>query len=308
MVRSVDHPVDRSFTRPSGRPPTALIVAAFAALYILWGSTYAAMHILMHNGFTPFFTAGMRMTTAGSLMCAWLVSRGHAAIGRRDIVALVGSAALLMIGGNALTMVASKLVPSGLIALLGATTPFWLAVGGFLLDGEQLSPIGIAGVVAGFSGVYILSSNLEGTASGWGIAASLFASFFWALGGLWGRRLPHLRATVVSAYQMLFGGLMLLVVGTLRGEPAQLAPTIAGWEAFAYLVVCGSLLGFNAFVFLLANVPAAKVATYAYVNPVIAVGLGWVLLGETITPRVAVGAAVILGGVVLVNAAKVKRS
>jgi len=284
-----------------------LILAAFAALYVLWGSTYAAMHILVRNGFTIFFSAGLRMVTAGAIMWLWLLARANTRIARRDLVPLIGSAMLLMIGGNALTMIASQSVPSGLIALLGATTPFWLAAGSFVLDGERLPASGIAGIVAGFTGVYILSSELAGAVSAWGIALSLLASFFWSLGGLWGRRLKHLQASAISTYQMLFGGIMLLAIGTARGEPAQLAPTAAGWVALAFLIICGSLLGFNAFTFLMSRVPAAKVATYAYVNPMIAVALGWLLFDETITMRTVLGAGVILGGVVLVNAAKVKR-
>ena len=127
---------------------TPLIVAAFFALYVLWGSTYLAMHILVNNGFPPFLTAGLRMAAAGGLMWVWLAARGHARVERRDWPHLLASGALLFVGGNALTMVASRLVPSGLLAMLGATTPFWLAAGGTLFNREKISLPGAAGIIA----------------------------------------------------------------------------------------------------------------------------------------------------------------
>lgn len=290
-----------------------LILISFLAVYILWGSTYLAMHVLMHNGFTPFLGAAFRMIIAGSVMYAIAHIARHAKPTRAEWKHLAISGVLYLLGGNGLTMVASQYLPSGVLALLSATTPFFLTAGAALLPPRELpSSIGWLGTLCGFCGVAVFVSSGPMRTEGdslLGIIAMLAAALFWASAALWSKRhLRHLPSSVTSAWQMLIGSGALLIVGLARQEQNTFAPTANAWPAFAFLIVCGSLIGYNAFVFLMKTVPAAKVATYSYVNPVVAMALGWWWLGEELNVRQLVGAAVILVGVVLVNAGTIKRA
>ncbi len=281
------------------------IIAAFVALYILWGSTYYAMHVAVAGGFPAFVGAGLRMAIAGGVMWAWIAFTAPASLRltRRDAIHLTGSGFLLFTVSNALTMFASTLAPTSLLALLGATVPFWLAVGGTVVFRERLTGLTLAGIACGFVGVAILVGRPTADPSA-GLIIGLVAPCFWALGGLWGRLLRHRPVAVVSTYQMLFGAVGLFVVASVRGEWALLAPTTSGIAGIVYLIVAGSWLGFNSFTYLLANVDAAKVGTYAYVNPLIAVIIGVFLGGESVGPRTFLGGAVIITAVALVNFAK----
>jgi drug/metabolite transporter (DMT)-like permease len=305
-----DGVTDASGTASRSPPPRALVVAAFAALYVIGGSTFLGQRYVMHGGFTAFTASGLRMLTAGTIMLVWLLARGVPLAPRRAWPDLAISGTFLFVGGNAMSMIASGAVDSGLVALLTATAPFWLTIGAAQLPGgERPSPAGVFGIVLGFVGLaVIISPSLRGGGSAAGIMAAAISPVAWAIGGLWARqRLPGLPAMTIASHQMLFGTVPLLAIGLLRGEWADLHPTTSGFIALGYLVVCGNLITYNSFVFLMAHVPAAKASTYAYVNPVIAVLLGWWLAGERISSRGLIGAAAILAGVVLVNLAQVYR-
>jgi len=295
---------------PSSPPSRARVLLAFAALYLIGGSTFLGMRYVMHGGFTAFLASGFRMLVAGSIMLAWLLARGGNLAPRRHWPDLAISGTFLFVGGNATSMIASETVDSGLIALLTATAPFWLTLGAAQLPGgERPSAAGLFGILLGFAGLtVIVGPNLSGGGSAVGIVAAAISPVSWAIGGLWARyRLAGLPAMTIASHQMLLGTVPLLAIGLARGEWADLAPEQSAYLALAYLVICGNLISYNSFVFLMAHVPAARASTYAYVNPVIAVFLGWWLADEHISPRGLVGAAAILAGVVLVNLAQVHR-
>ncbi len=291
-------------------PSRALILLAFAALYLIGGSTFLGQRYVMHGGFTAFFGSGFRMLIAGTVMLVWLLARGGALAPRRCWLDLAISGTFLFVGGNAMSMIAAETVNSGLIALLTATAPFWLTLGAAQLPGgERPSAAGLFGILLGFVGLaVIVGPSLSGGGSTSGIVAAAISPVSWAIGGLWARyRLRDLPAMTIASHQMLLGTVPLLAIGLARGEWAALSPEPSALIALAYLVVCGNLISYNSFVFLMAHVPAAKASTYAYVNPVIAVFLGWWIADEHISPRGLVGAAAILAGVVLVNLAQVYR-
>lgn len=296
--------------RSPGAPSPALILLAFAALYIIGGSTFLGMRYVMQGGFTAFLASGIRMFVAGSLMLAWLLARGGRLAPRSAWPDLAISGTFLFVGGNATSMIAAETVDSGLIALLTATAPFWLTLGAAQLPrGERPSAAGVIGILLGFTGLaVIIGPNLGGGGSTGGILAAAISPVSWAIGGLWARhRLPALPSMTIASHQMLFGTIPLIAIGLARGEVADLSPVPTAYLALGYLIVCGNLISYNSFVFLMAHVPAAKASTYAYVNPVVAVFLGWWIADEHISTRGLVGAAAILTGVLLVNLAQMNR-
>lgn len=288
--------------------PRALVIAAFAAVYVLWGSTYLAIRFAVQT-LPPFLFAGARFTFAGAVLAAFALARGAERPTRANwkAAAIVGT--LLFPLGNGIVVWAETRVDSGMAALLVATEPFWVVLLLWMRSGVRPRPLVIAGIVAGFAGLFILvgRSPVPGAGADAFAAAMLVgASFSWAAGSLYARTAPLPRAPLLSAgMQMIAGGLGLLVMGSVGGELADLnlaAVSTQSWIGVVYLVIFGSFVGFSAYSWLLTVVPPARVATYAYVNPVIAVVLGWAIAGEAITWRLAVAAAVIIGAVALIIA------
>jgi drug/metabolite transporter (DMT)-like permease len=279
------------------------IYLAFLALYVFWGSTYLGIHYLLVGGFTPFLGAGIRMGIAGGLLLAYVRLRGLPGPSLREMRELAVAGGFLFVGGNGLVMLAQQSLPSGLAATLIATTPFWMTgLERFVPGSARPSVVATAGIAIGFAGVAVLLGPRLSGGSNLAIVCILLAPILWSIGGLWAKhRLRGVPPLTVTAYEMLFAAMMLGAVGWVRGEAPDLAPTATGYLALAYLVVFGSLFGFSAFVYLMAKVPSAKVATYSYVNPVIAVFLGWAIASETLTVRSLLGTAVIVIGVSLVN-------
>ena len=295
----------------AGPSPTRVQVAlAFAALYLVGGSTFLGQRVVMHGGFTAFLASGVRMLIAGGLLLGWSAARGGRIAPRSAWLDLAISGSLLFVGGNALSMIASETVDSGLVALLTATCPFWLTLGAARLPGGD-RPSGLAafGIALGFAGLAIIVvPTLQGGGSATAILAAAISPIAWAAGGLWARhRLSALPPMTIASHQMLFGAIPLLAIGLGRGELARVAPTGDAVLALGYLIVFGNLIAYRAFVFLMRHVAAAKVSTYAYVNPIVAVWLGAWLAGERIPTRSLVGAAAILAGVVLAHLAQVTR-
>lgn len=292
-------------------PPHRMRIAlAFAALYVIGGSTFLGQRVVVHGGFTPFLGAGLRMAIAGCLLLGWSRLRGVTLAPRRTWLDLAISGTFLFVGGNALSMIASQTVASGLVALLAATCPFWLTLGASRLPGgERPTATAILGMALGFAGlVVVVAPGIAGGGGGPAILAAAVSPVAWAIGALWARyRLAGLSTAVIASHQMVFGTLPLIAIGLARGEWAQLDPRPDGIAALGFLVVCGNLITYSSFVFLLARVAAAKVSTYAYVNPVVAVILGRVLADEHIALRGLIGAAAIIAGVVLVNLAQIRR-
>jgi drug/metabolite transporter (DMT)-like permease len=277
---------------------------ALWTVYIVWGSTYLAIRVVVET-MPPLLSGGIRFMVAGAIAYVFLRWRRGAASVRvtgKEVgaSALVGTA--LLLGGNGLVSIGEQEVPSGLAALIIASVPLWVIVWRFAFR-DRISRGTLIGVIAGFIGVGVLMLPGErpGDASLAGMLVIVAAALFWASGSFFSKKLPLPKDPFTSTtMQMLTGGLITGVAGGLSGEFSDL--NIAGfsrgsWIALIYLVFVGSLVAFTAYTWLLQNAPISKVATYAYVNPVIAIFLGWAFLSEEITATVAVGASIIVASV-----------
>ncbi|WKD32807.1 EamA family transporter [Streptomyces xanthophaeus] len=304
---STSTPVDGKASGPAtatarGRIPGA-VWAALAVVYVVWGSTYLGIRIVVAT-MPPFLSAGARFITAGLLLSAVVAWRyGPAAL--RATRAQLGSAALvgllLILGGNGLVVLAETSVPSGLAALLVAAVPMWVVVLR-TSTGDRPPSRTLAGVLVGLAGLAVLTSpGLSGEVRLSGVLLVVAASVLWSLGSFSAPRLKlPANPFTGSAYQMFAGGVAAVVVGLLRGEHRGLDPaafSTASWLALGYLTVVGSLVGFTAYVWLLQAAPLSLVSTYAYVNPVVAVALGTLILDEALTWPILVGGAIVVAAV-----------
>lgn len=287
--------------------PSWLVWLALWTVYIVWGSTYLAIRVTVET-LPPLLTAGVRFLVAGTIVMAVLaLRRGRAGI-RITLPQLVSSSlvgGLLLLGGNGLVVLAERDVPSSLAALVIASVPLWVVLFR-AVTGDRVSWVTLVGVAVGFVGVAILvlpGDKPAGTTV-LGLVLLVAAAALWATGSFVSTRLPLPKDPFVSTgVQMLWGGVWLVVAGLGMGEASGIDVegfSMASILAFAYLVVFGSLAAFTAYVWLLQNAPISKVATYAYVNPVIALVLGWVILDERLTAPMLVGAAVIVASVAFI--------
>jgi drug/metabolite transporter (DMT)-like permease len=292
-----------------GRPSTARLVAAFAALYLIWGSTYIAILFAIET-LPPLIMAGVRFLVAGAVLYAFARLRGTPAPARRQWgpAAVVGG--LLLLCGNGAVVLAELTVPSGIVALLVALVPAWMVAFEWARP-RGVRPTGrtLAGLVVGFAGIVILVGPAELAGQErvhlLGAVTVLLGSIAWAGGSIYARGadLPR-SALLTTAMQMLVGGALLALAGLARGEAAGVdvaAFSLRSVLALAYLVVFGSLIGYTAYIWLLQVSTPARVSTYAYVNPLVAVFLGWALAGEPVGPRVLLAAAVIVGAVAVIT-------
>ncbi|MFD8893415.1 EamA family transporter [Streptomyces sp. NPDC059566] len=275
--------------------------AALAVVYVVWGSTYLGIRIVVET-MPPLLSAGARFITAGLLLAVVVAWRyGPAAL--RATRAQLGSAVLvglmLVLGGNGLVALAETSVPSGLAALLVAAVPMWVVVLR-ASTGDRPPRSTLGGVLVGLAGLAVLTGpGFSGSVRLSGVLLVLAASVLWSLGSFSSARLPlPANPFTGSAYQMVAGGTADVIVGLLRGEHRGLDPgafSTASWLALGYLALIGSLVGFTAYVWLLRAAPLSLVSTYAYVNPVVAVALGALILDEALTWPILVG-----GGIVVV--------
>lgn len=291
-----------------------ILIAAFFSVYVFWGSTYLAIKYAIET-LPPFLMAGARFAFAGSVLFLWArLSKDYE---RPKLVHwrtsfIVGT--LLLLGGNGLVVFAQHYIPSSLAALLIATEPLWIVILSWVWLGHGRPNWRVMlGLLLGFVGVWLLISGrapvgAEGRQASQliGVAAVLFASVSWATGSIYGLRGAAPKSSILSAgMQMLAGSISLLLVGIIRGELSTFDPSAVSSNSLfgvAYLVVFGSLLGYTAYSWLLKNARPSMVATYAYVNPVIAVLLGWLIAGESMTGQMLAGAGIIVGSVVLITA------
>jgi drug/metabolite transporter (DMT)-like permease len=289
-------------------PRRVTIFWAFAAIYVVWGSTYLAIRVVV-EAFPPFLAAGCRFLTAGALLYGWARWRGVAAPARRLWMPAFLLGALFFLFGNGGISWAETRIPSGLTALLAATSPLFTAIFESGHQGWRRPPLrAVVGILAGLGGVALLVAPGEIIGGGHvdlaGAAAITVAALAWAGGSVLSHAVPlHSSPVLSTAMKMLGGGVLLTAAGLLLGEGARISPdifTIPAILAWLYLLVFGSLIGFSAFTYLLRVTTPSKVATSAYVNPLVAVTLGWALLGESVTPRTLVAAAIIIGGVMLI--------
>lgn len=286
------------------------IWAALATIYIVWGSTFLAIAVAVRD-LPPFLSMALRHLVAGALLFAWVWYRrgGHLQLGRREWgAAFIFGGALFLVGHGGLAW-AQQDVPSGVAALLVGTIPLWFAILARVAFGERLGRRALVGLVLGFAGLVLLvdPSGEEG-AKPIGVLVIAFSAFAWAAGSLWSRRLPLPQDTLLAAAMgMLAGGALLAVVSGLGGELDDARFTADALTAIGYMVVVGSLIGFSAYVWLLKVAPASTVSTYAYVNPVIAVILGWAFNDEVITGRTLLAGAAIVVGVALMVSRRVEK-
>jgi drug/metabolite transporter (DMT)-like permease len=298
-------------TTPARRPPsTVAVVVALATVYVLWGSTYLGIAVMIET-MPPLLAAGARYGSAGLIILGVLVAHARlrpGAILERPSAAQWRTAAivgtLLLLGGNGGVVLGELFIPTGVAAVLVATVPIWLAVFDAAITRQRPSGLVIGGLVAGIAGVVVLLVPVEGFGdlNPLGIGLVLGGAIAWAIGSLYSRYAPLPRsALLATGMQMFIGGLALSIGGVLLGEIGRTdiaAFSMRSVVAFAYLVVFGSIVAFTAYTWLLANVPVSTVGTYAYVNPVVAVALGAVFYAEPITPRTLLAAALIIGAVV----------
>jgi drug/metabolite transporter (DMT)-like permease len=297
----------------TGERGSARVWAALWAVYILWGSTYLAIRVAVHPShgapIPPMVLAGARFTFAGVLMLAATLRR-PASDGRPDplgtrqwmAAAVIGLA--LPFGGNGLVSVAEKRIPSGVAAVVVATVPIWAAVFAAAIGRERATRYHVAGLALGFAGVAALViGSGSGRASPVGIGIVVIAATSWAAGSVWSQNAPTVRRPLVmTGMEMLCGGVACLVTAAASGEFTALhlgSIDYRAWLAFGYLIVAGSMVAYSAYVWLLQTAPLSLVTTYAYVNPVVAVALGAVLLGEPFTIRSAAATVAVVAGVVL---------
>ncbi len=283
-----------------------MVWLALGIVYVVWGSTYLAIAYVVDT--LPVFTsAGVRFAVAGAILALWIAARDRAAlrVDRRQLGGAVLVGTLLLAGGNGLVSLGERTVASGLAALVIASVPLWIVLLR-LAVGERVRRDVVIGVVAGIVGVAILvvPDGVNGTTDPFGLAALVCATLLWAIGTFLSPRLSMPRSALAStALQMLGGGAVLVVIGLALGEAGTVDPTrfaTSSLVAWSYLVVVGSLVAFSAYTWLLQNAPVSLVATYAYVNPVVAVFLGTLFRSEPITPTMLVGAALILAAVAFI--------
>ncbi len=284
-----------------------MLWAALATIYVVWGSTYLAIRIMVET-MPPLLGAGARFAVAGAVflaILAWRGGRSRVRISRAQALgaALVGN--LLCFGGNGLVTVAEQEVPSGLTALIIGSVPLWVVLLR-LGEGDRPARGTLAGVIVGLVGLalLVLPGDRPDGAPLWGVLLIVLAAVLWASGSFYSKRITLPADPWIStAWQMLIAGATMLAAGVIAGEASGLEPSKFSTDsllAFAYLITFGAMLAYTAYTWLLSNAPISTVTTYAYVNPVIALALGAAILSEELTLVVLLGAAAIVAAVATV--------
>jgi drug/metabolite transporter (DMT)-like permease len=289
------------------------VIVAFGLVYVFWGSTYLGIGIAVEH-IPPALMCATRFTIAGVAMLAWCALSGRRvrhSLRELSHMAVVGI--LLLMGGNLTLSYAELVVPTGLAALLIAVTPLWfLVLDSLLLGDHHISQRGKIGLAVGIAGIVVLiwpeltTPGSIGRRELWWSLGLLVGSFTWALGSVLSKKWPSPDPFSATAWQVTFAGLGNFVFAILFERLSDVTWTARGVGAIFYLIVCGSWIGYTAYIWLLQHVPTSKVATYAYVNPVVAVFLGWLVLHERIDHFIVLGTAIVVASVVLVTSAKIK--
>lgn len=287
---------------------SSLLLASFAAVYFLWGATFFAIRIGVES-FPPLVLAGLRHLSVGLVFYPIFRHISGEKPTLRQWRTTIVTGVLLLLCGNGTVSWAEKVIPSGIAALLVATVSLWMVLADwFRPGGSRPAPRVLASLVLGFAGMALLvgPKHLGGAerVNPWGAFALVLASLAWAIGSIYSKHHPIPNSAMLGvAMQMVAGGTALLVVAGISGEYRELhlaQVSLRSWMALGYLAVFGSALGFSAYVYILKHGTAARVATYAFVNPVVALFLGWLLGGEALTLRTLLASAVILTAVILV--------
>lgn len=299
-----------ALTRPRHQP--LFVAAALGIVYVIWGSTYLAVRIMVEE-MPPLIGAGTRFLAAGVLVAAALASRGGLRVlgltGRQLLgCSLLGLLMLVLCQGMVAVAEAGG-ASSGIAALLIAAVPLWVLCFRALAR-ERPARLTLAGVFTGFCGlaVVVTASGLDGTFPMWTVAALVLAGLFWAFGSWYQPRIDLPANPFLTAmYEMLFGGAVLTIVGLAGGERLEvLTYTSRSWAAWGFLVVFGSILAFSAYIWLVQTVAISLVTTYAYINPLVAVFLGWLILAEPVTMPTLVGGVMVVLAVAVVVRSEVR--
>jgi drug/metabolite transporter (DMT)-like permease len=290
----------------------AQIIAAFASIYLVWGSTYLAIRYAVET-IPPFIMGGARFLISGAMLYIWARYRGAPRPTRLHWRNAVIAGAFLLLGGNGAVVWAEQFVPSGLTALLVSILPFWLVIIEWMRPPRRRpSGLVLVGLVLGFIGIVVLigPGNIggHGDIRPIGALVLILGSLSWAIGSFWSRdaELPE-SGLLTTGMEMLGGGALLLIVGALSGEFSDLDIGHVSKESaigLLYLITFGSLIGFTSYIWLLDKVSPARLGTYAYVNPVVAVLLGWAIAGEKLSIRTGVAAAIVICAVALITSAR----
>jgi drug/metabolite transporter (DMT)-like permease len=299
----------------SSSPSRFNLAFNFGLVYLFWGSTYLGIDIAVEH-IPPALMCAVRFTIAGVLMLAYCLVRGEKIrYSPRRLLQLGVVGILLLMGGNLTLCYSEQYIPTGLAAMLVASIPLWfLVLDSLLLGHHQLSGRGTAGLALGFVGTLVLLwPQLQATGEVgrrqlfWSVAL-ICGALSWAFGSILSKKWQSGPATFgETAWQVFFAGLGNGIFALLRHDTAHVIWTARGVGAVAYLVVCGSLIGYTAYIYILSHAPTAKVATYAYVNPVVAIFLGWLVLHETIERYVAAGSVIVVASVILVTSANLTK-
>jgi drug/metabolite transporter (DMT)-like permease len=294
--------------RTDGRAPVAAIWTALSAVYVIWGTTYLAIRVA-NETLPPLIAAGVRFTVAGAVLYTIAVRRGDV-LGDRPgpaqwkAAAIVGVA--LVAGGNGLVVLAERTIPSGIASLIIALVPLWMVLVDRVVLRHRVALLTVVGLVLGFGGAAMLigTTAFDEAAPLSGMLVCVLATLSWTGGSLYSRDAPlPSRPLVGAGMEMMIGGAVLIVFGAIRGEIPLIRFedfSMRSLVALAYLITFGSWVGFTSYVWLLRNARTSLVSTYAYVNPVVAVFLGWLILDERITIRTIVAGAVIVIAVAII--------
>lgn len=288
-----------------------LIPLAFLSVYLFWGGTYLGMKFALAS-FPPFIMAGLRHTSAGIILASIAFFKKESFPSKEEILnaGLVG--ALLLLCGNGLVAYAEMRVPSSIASLIIASVPLWIS-GLNWISGDKRKPslLELFGLFLGFSGIMVLAfqgSNTSLNIDVIGIALLLTASLSWSIGSLYSKRSNMPKSSFYSvAFQMLIGGSLLLLFSTLLGEHKLFNPSLITEQslyAMFYLIVFGSIIGYSAYIYLLKNVNPTLASTNAFVNPVVALILGWSLANEVLSPQALIASILIIGAVVIITLSK----
>jgi drug/metabolite transporter (DMT)-like permease len=298
-------PKNRKPADPSDRAYTLKLVLAFAAIYLVWGSTYLAIRYAVET-IPPLVAAGIRHTIAGSILLAWVWLRGFRPTREQWASGMILGAFFFLIGHGSLHW-AEQYVGSGLAALLIATEPMFILVLAWLMGQQKISGLSALGLALGVTGVAVLT-GAELTTKGssvWGLAAVLLGSLAWSVGVVISPKLKlPADAVARTAVPLVCGALMLWITAGLTGELQATQWSAISWRSLfglGYLITFGSVVAFTAYTWLLQQCPPALVATHTYANPVVAVLLGWLLASEPLTMRLALASVAILGAIVLIR-------
>jgi len=291
--------------------------AGILVLYVVWGSTYLGMKLAMDT-VPPFVMGFLRFVPAGLLLTAGVALRRRGTIARptrRGVLDASIVGAMLLLGGTGLVAWGEQTIPTGIAALLIGLVPMWLAVFGRVLFGDRVPALAAVGIGVGLVGVAILAWPAGGVGGldPAGLAALIVSPMFWSLGTLYATKRAVLPAPALlsTGIQMIAGGLAFLVAAVVTGQVASVdlaTVSATSWFGIGYLVFVGSLVGFTTYAWLLTVAPVGRIATYAYVNPVVAVFLGWLILGEPLTIRTVIASVVIVAAVVLIVTARGRAS